>query len=495
MHFRERIIKDTLMYSVANYIAMGVGIFLSIVTKGILGTLGAGYFAMIKVFTSYGAFSDLGTRDAMLREVAQAVGAGDQKKAERIRDTIFTFTLLSSLAVIVVFAIISMFFVKDPLMKNGVLLAGFLVLVTQIYNFSITFMRILKKVSYLSLTIVANILGVALFSIAGAYFFGVLGLVIGLIVTTFFSAFFAYWLSDMQLRFRWDTGELWRLIRIGFPLVLAGYALDTFLIVDTIMIGKMIGYNQLGFYTIALMSIQQINSLGRFSQIILLPHIQEKYGKTQSLADAKSLFVKSTTTLVYFLPVIIALVFFGVPVIVHYFLPKFNPGLVAMRILVTAYYFVAVNEMSSTILFTINKQARQIPILAVMIIIAIGLNYLFIKTKGGIEGVALATTIAYFFYFAFFFYYAFKHLMEKPELRRSILAVIGIFLYMALLLHGTEALCHLTNPLIDCVVKYLIFLLLFSPVLVFFEKKEGVFKTIVSIFRDKWKGVFRATAS
>ena len=45
MHFRERIIKDTMMYTMANYLAMGVGIFLSIITKGILGPLGAGYFA------------------------------------------------------------------------------------------------------------------------------------------------------------------------------------------------------------------------------------------------------------------------------------------------------------------------------------------------------------------------------------------------------------------------------------------------------------------
>lgn len=478
-----------MMYTLANYIAMGIGIFLSIFTKGILGPLGAGYFAMIKVFSSYGAFSDLGTRDAMLREVAQAVGAGNQKEAEKARDTVFTFTVLASLIVIVVFTVISIFFVKDPLLKNGILLAGFLVLVTQLYNFSLTFMRILKKVSHLSLTIVINILGVALFSILGAYFLGVLGLIAGLIITTFLSAFFAYWLSGMCLRFYWNAGEVWRMIRIGFPLVLAGYALDTFLVVDTIMIGKMIGYTELGFYTIALMSIQQINSLGRFSQIILLPHIQEKYGKTKELSDTKSLFVKSTTTLVYFLPVIIALVFFGVPVVVHYFLPKFNSGLAAMRILVTAYYFVAVNEMSGTILFTINKQARAIPIFVAMIVMAIGLNYLFIKTKGGIEGVALATTIAYFFYFAIFFYYAFRHLMEKLELHRNILTIFGIFVYMSLLLHGVEWLCHLANPLAECIIKFLVFLLLFSPVFIFFENREGVLKTVIGIVADKWKGI------
>lgn len=493
MHFRERIIKDTIMYSVANYIAMGIGIFLSIVTKGILGPLGAGYFAMIKVFSSYGAFSDMGSRDAMLREVAQAVGAGKEEAAARTRDSVFTFTMLSAAGVILVFWVIACFFVKDPVMKTGVFLAGFLVLATQLYNFTLTFMRVLKDVSHLSITVVVNILGVALFSILGAYFWGVLGLIVGLTITTFLSAYFAYRLSGMKLRLRWDPEETGRLIKIGFPLVLAGYALDTFLCADTIMIGKMIGYNQLGFYTIALMSIQQINSLGRFAQIILLPHIQEKYGKTGNLADSKPLFVKTTTTLVYFLPVIIGLVFFGVPVIVHYFLPKFSLGLAAMRILVTAYYFVAVNEMSSTVLFTINKQVRLIPIFASMILLAIGLNYVFIKAQGGIEGVALATTIAYVGYFAVVFTYAFRHLMENTELRRTVLFVLGIFAYMSVLLHGIEAVVRLASPLISALAKLAIFLVCFSPVLAYYEKQEGVLKSVGSIIVRKWKGVFCAT--
>ena len=166
-------------------------------------------------------------------------------------------------------------------------------------------------------------------------------------------------------------------------------------------------------------------------------------------------------------------------------------GLASMQILVTAYYFVAVNEMSGNILFTINKHSRQIPIFIVMIAIAIGLNYLFIKTRGGIEGVAVATTIAYFLYFVFFFYYAFSHLMEKPELFRSILTTVGIYIYMTFLLHGIEWLCHLSNLLIECVVKFLAFVLFFSPILIYFEKREGVLKAVGDIICTKLKGVVR----
>jgi O-antigen/teichoic acid export membrane protein len=486
MHFRERIIKDTVMYSVANYIAMGVGIFLSIITKSLLGTLGAGYFAMIKVFSSYGELSDLGSRDAMLREVAQLAGAKHDSKASQVRNTSFAFTLFSATLVVVIFCGIASFYIKDPVLKKGVMLAGFFVFATQIYNFMITFMRTLKKIYNLSVTIIVNILGVALFSILGAYWGGVLGVVIGLTVATLLSALFAYKIIGARLGVYWDPREVLRLVRIGSPLVVTGYAFSIFLSIDTIMIGKMIGYNQLGFYTIALMSLQQINSLGRFTQIILQPHIQEKYGQNKNLADSKSLFVKSTKVLIYVLPVIIAMVFYGVPVVVRYFLPKFNLGLPSMRILVTAYYLVAVTEMAGSILFTINKQARVIPILACMILLATGLNFVFIATWKSIESVALATTIAYFFYFAIFFSYAFRHLMEKAELLRTVAMVIAVFLYMALLLHGIEFLVHYQNSLISMVVKFLLFLLFFSPFLIHFEKQEGVLSIISGMVMRKW---------
>ncbi|MEI7752471.1 MAG: oligosaccharide flippase family protein, partial [Candidatus Omnitrophota bacterium] len=411
MHFRERIIKDTMMYSVANYIAMVVGIFLSIVTKNILGALGAGYFAMIKVFISYGDLSDLGSRDAMLREVAQAVGSGKNEEARKVRDVVFCFTLISSAIVVLIFMGISLFYIKDPILRYGVMIAGPLVFVTQLYNFMITFMRILKRVFSLSLTIVVNILGVAFFSILGAYAGGVFGMVTGLIIAALFSAYFAYRASGTQLGIRWEPREILRLVRIGLPLVISGYAMSVFLSVDAIMIGKMIGYKQLGFYTIALMSVQQINSLGRFTQIILQPYVQEKYGKEKNLVSSKSLFVKSTSVLIYLLPVFIAMIYYGVPVVVNYFLPKFILGLSAMRILTAAYYFVAVNEMSASILFTINKQSRTIPIFIAMTAFAIGLNYLFIVMGQGIKGVAFATAISFFCYFVIFFCYAFKHLM------------------------------------------------------------------------------------
>ena len=97
---KRRVVKDTVTYTLANYIAMAIGILVGVVTKAILGTMGAGYWALLKVFTSYGEYSDLGTRNAMNREIPRVMGAGKQEEALKTQDSAYAFMLLASFAVL-----------------------------------------------------------------------------------------------------------------------------------------------------------------------------------------------------------------------------------------------------------------------------------------------------------------------------------------------------------------------------------------------------------
>ena len=76
MSLKERVVKDTFQYTAANYIAMAIGIPLSIALKAMLGAAGSGYWAILKVVGSYGEYSDLGVRNAMIREIPQGCGVG-----------------------------------------------------------------------------------------------------------------------------------------------------------------------------------------------------------------------------------------------------------------------------------------------------------------------------------------------------------------------------------------------------------------------------------
>ena len=484
MSLKERLIKDTLLYSVANYLSMAIGIVLSVASKAVLGIAGAGYWAILKVFLSYSGLSDLGSKDAMLREVSQSIGAEDHEKAAATLGSAFVFLCAAS-AIFGAALFVASFFIRDETLRRCFWVLMFLVIATQTYNFMLTFLRVAKKVPQLSLVIVLNMISVSVFSLFCGWRWGVFGFVGGTLLATMLSTLVAYKGCGMKIRLRWDPTEVWRLVQIGFPLVLAGYAIDTFLCLDTLMIGKMLGVKYLGFYTIGLMSIQQINSLGRFSQIILIPHAQEKYGKSKLLHDTKPLFMRTTTVLIYILPVVIALVYFGVPVLVHFFIPKFIPGLPSMKILVLGYFFVAVNELSTSILFTINRQKDLVPIFAVMILLAGCLNYFFIKRGYGIEGVAMATAVSYFLFFIVLFCYAFRYLLDKRELWRIIFTVGGVFSYFSLLILNLEHWVVLDNLFFEGVLRMSLFMLLFLPFLIHLERKEGLLKTITRVFFDK----------
>ena len=146
MTFKKRIIKDTIQYSIANYTATAIGVVVSVMTKAILGTVGAGLWAIMKVFNSYGEYSDLGTRDALLREIPQLIGAREMDKCEKIQNSAFSFSMLSALFSAAAFLIMAVFVIREQALKHGVIVVAFLVIATQMYNYFLTLLRTLKKV-------------------------------------------------------------------------------------------------------------------------------------------------------------------------------------------------------------------------------------------------------------------------------------------------------------------------------------------------------------
>lgn len=482
---RQRVIGDTLKYTIANYTAMAIGVLVSVLMKAVLGTSGAGYWAMMKVFGSYAEYSDLGTRDALLREVPQANGAGDIARVKRLENNAFTFTAGAAVLSAAVIALIAAFWVEDPLLRKGLFVVAPLAIATQAYNYFLTLLRTLKKVSELSLLIVVNMVFVAALPLAGAWKGGVVGLALGFLGATVCSALLAWRISGVALVPAFDLGEVAGLVRVGLPMVVLSYCLITFLSLDAIFIAKTLGYAALGLYTVALMAVQQVSTLGRFAHIIIFPHIQESYGRTGSLDEAKGRFVRVTLALAHYLPMIIGAVLALLPPLVHLFLPRFEGGLGAMRILLVGYFFIAVNEMASSILFTTNRQARLVPVYILMTAVAAGLIWGSLRSGWGIEGVAAATSVAYFLFFAAVFSYAFTRILARAEFFRLFGSILVIFVWFAATVTTAEFLAAHTGILTGTMLRAAVFAAAFTPLIIRFERREGLLRSILKNLMPK----------
>jgi O-antigen/teichoic acid export membrane protein len=251
------------------------------------------------------------------------------------------------------------------------------------------------------------------------------------------------------------------------------------------MIGKMIGIEQLGLYTIGIMAVQQVSSLPKFFNIVVFPHIQEKYGATKNVMDVKDMILKPTYFVSRLMPILIGIIIFLAQPIVIFILPQFKGGLGVMKILVLGYFFMAVNQMSSALLFTIDKQRLLIPLYGIMIAICVGFNYLFVAMGLGIIGVALGTSISYFLFFVVVFTFASSHIMEWRKILRFYLEIMIFYIYFLINILWIDAIINFHDMIITFVAKLSCFLLISIPVLISVQRREKIFSLIFDLFKAK----------
>jgi len=473
------------MYSGASYIAIIVGFFVSVFSKRFLGVSGAGYWALLTVVITYGMFISLGIQNALVREVPQCVGAKEMEKAREIEGVTFSFLVIASLAGAVVIWLLSFFLFTDPSLKTGMKIIAVLVSVTQFYNLILNILRAKKQISILSKVVVFNILFVAILALPGAYFLNINGFAAGMVIATALSFYLGKRWANIRFSLNFDWAQIWHLIKIGMAMLLASILFRTFLNIDKIMIGKMLGIEQLGLYTIGIMAVQQVGSLPRFFNIVIFPHIQEKYGATKDVMDVKEMILKPTYFISRLMPIFMGIIIFLAQPIVLYVLPQFQDGLGIMKILVLGYFFMAVNEMSSALLFTIDKQKLLIPLYGIMVAVCIGFNYLFITMGFGIIGVALGTSISYFLFFVVVFTFASNHIMEWRKIVSFYLEIMIFYVYFLVNILWIDAVINFYDIILTSFAKIACFLLVSIPVLIHVQRRERIFSTIYEIFKSK----------
>ncbi len=484
---KQKIIKDTFRYSTANYISLFIGFFTGILTKSLLGVTGTGYLVLLKIVQKYGGYLSMGVGKALYREMPQAIGAGDRERAKDLQNITFSYLITVSVISAVIIWFLSGIIFKDPVLRIGMKIVGFLIIATHCYNLILIILRAGKRVPELSRMIVINAILVALFSLAGAYLFGVHGLIVGLVISNTASFYIAKKTNGISFSFHLNWQKIVSLIKIGFALLLSNFVYLTLLSVDSVMIAKMLSIEALGFYAIGTMAVQQMRNLPTFFHVVVFPHIQEQYGATKDVKDIKGMILKPTYIISRLTPILLVALIFIMEPLIYYLLPHFTPGLTAMKILIFGYFFMIVNELSTTLIFTIHKQNILAFLYGPAVIVAILLNYLFIKKGFGIEGVAFATSLSYFCFFMIVFTYAAKHIMGWGDMLKFYLGVGAYFIYFLFNFLWIDRFVVFGGVLSSTALRLFCLAIVSLPVIFEVQKRERLFSLIFNTIRPYFK--------
>jgi O-antigen/teichoic acid export membrane protein len=472
---RSKIVKQAGIYTFSSQIAQAITLVAAILSRRFLGPIQMGVWAMLQIIVEYSAYTTLGTMHSVLREIPYHMGKGDHKTAEAIKNAAFTIILsVSSVAAFCIFGIAAL---RKESMKwelaYGLMAVAFIVVLQRFNDFLIQLLRCYKQLSLAAKQMIASALVNALLVSLLAYRFKIYGFMLAIFLSLLFNIIFIRSHTNFHLRFQFAWDRFTALVRFGFPLMIIGIMTTTLRSIDRIMIVRSLGFEALGFYSIALMVGSYISNFISSFAIVYIPHFQEKIGLRDEPHDLKNMLFKTSDAYALIMPAVIGGAWIIAPYLIYLMLPKFVPGIIAMKFFSLGIFFTALIQSHQDFLIAIKRHLFLLPFLALSALIAMGLNYTVIRNGWGIAGVACATSILAFINFSVVYFVAVRFIMTTAValVRYLTYFMYAAYLILALLFINQYVCARAEASLWATVVKSVTFLAFYSPFVILLEKK------------------------
>jgi len=472
----KTIIKDSAVYTASTILAQFIGIFTSIAMRRFLTPEMMGVWTTLQVILNYALFAELGVFTAIEVKIPYLRGKNLVSEIQNMRNTALTFAVMISLAIALV--LFSASFILIGRMPDyvilGIRVVALIIVATFFYNLYIVMLRADKSFFLLSNAIVANSILMLFFVSVLTYFYKLKGLYFATFLATLTSWVFIKFRTKYKLKLYFNTKLARSLSGIGLPILLAGITYTILLSVDKIMIIKMIGPKELGFYSIAILALTYAHNFPKLLGTVLLPSMQEEFGRNDSKERVLQYVKQPMIIIAYVFPAVLAIAYFGIPILVHYVLPKYVMGIGSMKMLLCGCFFISLVPLTHNFIITINKQVMLIPVTLAAVLYGIAINYGVIKMGYGISGVALGTSFTYFLYFAALFFYVMRYCENLREVCKSFLRICAPFVYFLITMLLLEHFVKINSIVKRTIVQALIFYIVYAPVLWYINNRTKV---------------------
>jgi O-antigen/teichoic acid export membrane protein len=484
MHSKKiSILKDTAVYTLANYIVQVFGFVNSIALRRFMGPAAMGIWSILQVILGYCGYASFGTTKAMQRDYPYLRGRGEHERAEQLKDLTLTFSMIMSVipAAFLLGYLTLRWQTLNPLLRAGLVFLTFFLFVQRFYDIVITLLRSDKKFTVLSCLMVLNALGGLLVTFLLVSQWNIYGLVAGTALVMAGCIFFIDKVHPYHFRFFWERRKLWKELKLGVPLVISAFLFEFLISMDKLIIAKRLGFYEVGLYSIAMMASQYIYSLPMMFTHVWYPNLVEEYGRVGDPAGIKKFLLTPVFILSVFVPFLCGIAIFTMPLLVQGLLPKFEGGLPVMKIYLIGTFFIMLAQFSNHFLVTLDKYLAPIPCL----ILCVGMNFfinLFMIDRGlGVTGVALGSAASFLFYGIIIYYLALRNVARPKEILHNLLSLLATLVFFSLAILVLERTVVLNSLWGEALVKIFLFALLASPFFWALQKRTKLITHLVAI--------------
>jgi O-antigen/teichoic acid export membrane protein len=362
---------------------------------------------------------------------------------------------------------------------EGLVVYALVVVLQQWAFYYITLLRTHQEFVFLSKVQVLLAVLASFGNVLAALFFGFRGLLISTLLVSMVQAALFSWHGIQLPVLGWDRSEVKHLFAVGVPLLALGLVMTGMRTVDNLMVLRLLGTEALGLYSIALMANVILFAFTNSLSCVLYPRMQAAYGRSKTLESLSEYVIRPTLIMGVILPVLMAVIFFGIPFAVWAFLPRFVPGLPAFRVIVAVTYFFAMFQMSATFLIALNKQLGVTVLLGFALVVSVLMSVIVAPLNLGLVGIASAVGVGYGLCFVSINTYAVRHWASWRQVARFLWDATLPFLYGTVLLMMLDVLLpgERSNPGLAAGVtalKFVLFCLGYIPLVLMMERRTGL---------------------
>ncbi len=459
-----------------------------------------GHLSFLFMIIEYFKYSHLGLIQALDREIPFYNGQGQGDKVQEIQKVSYNFyffaTCLISMCVLMAAGVMKLSGYQPPYLE-GFYIVPFLLMAYMFVTYYRVILRSHHQFSLLSRLNLLSALVEVTACVGLVMIWGIQGVILGLTLTFLLGGIYIRKKSMLRfpLHLKWiKFRELRRLLKIGIPLILYDSLRMVFLSVDKIMIIALLGYTQLGLYSVATMAFNFLMPLPKSIFNVIAPRFYEAFGKTENIESMKKYLIEPTIVVGYLFSILIGIgVIFLIPMIFH-ILPQYRDGIQAVTILLISSFFYSIIFMWGFFLIAMHKQMKMVYFNLIAVILSIGLNLFFVKgLHWGIAGIAVGTSITYAVLSTIFITYVYSFYTNsiKDHLKLLLQCYFpafwgGVLLWGILRIKGFSHVSLITD-LIEASGFSIIFFACCLPLVLYVNNRSRLFEMLFQMMKQRAK--------
>ncbi len=394
------VLSSITYYTAGRYTSEFLYAIRGLLLASLLGPRMFGLWTKMKLTLLFLQYAQLGSHEAMLREVPDALGVGDRRRATEIERSVLGFSLtVSILVAVAIIAIASVRQGEASAEQRAWILLAVVFPLSQLYWFVHLKLRAEKAFGRVSYLMVGLALSTTVLGCWAAARFGLEGFLVVLAASHLLMVMASHVGRDPLARPAWNLERVRVLLRVGSPIMLSGALLILLWNVDKLAIWAFLSRESLGIYALPSYFLMTVMMIPEAVSAVLYPHLVERISSAESAPEALGrYFIQPTLIIGYLAAPAVGLLFLVLHLPIRWLLPEYVAGITPGRILIAALFFAALTRIPYVALLALSRQRS----LVVMTLGAVLFGALVISgliaSGYGLEGAAFGAASTYLLY-------------------------------------------------------------------------------------------------